>query len=596
MGDKKIKIDEYKEIRLGGFQARSHNWWEEANPEESEEEEQQGQEWRYLEHHGVLFPPFYKRHNVGLIYNGKLITLTEEQEELCTYWAQSIGSPYEFKEIYRKNFESLMQTKFEGFQLDNADFTKIKEYLEQQRLLRLNKSDEQKKQEKLERDQRELFYGYALVDGCLERVGNYTLEQPTLFKGRGEHPKAGLLKARIFPEELTVNLSTQAPVPQCKLPGHSWGKIVHRNDVTWLFSYVDSSIRKDNHKYVQFAATSRFKQMNDKRKYEKARRLKNCIDQIRENYTKKLQSDSIKERQLGTATYLIDKLALRVGNEKDEDEADTVGCCSLRVEHIKLKEDDVVAFDFLGKDSMRYNNEVKLAHQIWKNLKLFIKGKQPEDNLFSDISVDDLNDFLKKQMEGLTAKVFRTYNASFTLQQQLDLGGTLDGHSIQQKVDFYDNANKQVAILCNHQKTISKQFELTKKKINTKLECMKTYIQELEQHYKKKNPNEYEEEIQLEEGSQKKNSIFIKKFPGQHDKIKQMIQKTQEKYQKELKGLEKKEENKEIALGTSKTNYNDPRISVAFCKVHDVPIERVFSKTLRNKFIWAMATDSNWKF
>ena len=31
-----------------------------------------------------------------------------------------------------------------------------------------------------------------------------------------------------------------------------------------------------------------------------------------------------------------DKLALRAGNEKDEDQADTVGCCSLRVEHITL--------------------------------------------------------------------------------------------------------------------------------------------------------------------------------------------------------------------------------------------------------------------
>lgn len=78
----------------------------------------------------MLFPPFYKRHNVGLIYEGKMITLNEEQEELCTYWAQSIGSPYENKEIYRKNFESLMQTKFPGFELDKADFTKIKEHLE----------------------------------------------------------------------------------------------------------------------------------------------------------------------------------------------------------------------------------------------------------------------------------------------------------------------------------------------------------------------------------------------------------------------------------------------------------------------------------
>ncbi len=33
--------------------------------------------------------------------------------------------------------------------------------------------------------------------------------------------------------------------------------------------------------------------------------------------------------------YLIDKLALRAGGEKDTDEeADTVGCCNLRVEHV----------------------------------------------------------------------------------------------------------------------------------------------------------------------------------------------------------------------------------------------------------------------
>ena len=59
------------------------------------------------------------------------------------------------------------------------------------------------------------------------------------------------------------------------------------------------------------------------------------------------------------ARYFIDKLALRAGNEKDEDEADTVGCCSLRVEHIKLHEkwedkDFVVEFDFLGTSHTVY--------------------------------------------------------------------------------------------------------------------------------------------------------------------------------------------------------------------------------------------------
>jgi len=44
----------------------------------------------------------------------------------------------------------------------------------------------------------------------------------------------------------------------------------------------------------------------------------------------------MKVRQRAVALYFIDKLALRAGNEKDDDQADTVGCCSLRIEHIKL--------------------------------------------------------------------------------------------------------------------------------------------------------------------------------------------------------------------------------------------------------------------
>ena len=54
--------------------------------------------------------------------------------------------------------------------------------------------------------------------------------------------------------------------------------------------------------------------------------------------------------------WIIDVLALRVGGEKDTSaEADTVGCCSLRVEHFDFKdgsgnEDEkyTATLDFLG--------------------------------------------------------------------------------------------------------------------------------------------------------------------------------------------------------------------------------------------------------
>lgn len=43
-------------------------------------------------------------------------------------------------------------------------------------------------------------------------------------------------------------------------------------------------------------------------------------------------------------------------------------------------------------------------------------------------------------------------------------------------------------------------------------------------------------------------------------------------------------------------NYMDPRISVAWCKRNEVPIEKIFSKTLRDKFNWAMAVEPAWEF
>ena len=52
-------------------------------------------------------------------------------------------------------------------------------------------------------------------------------------------------------------------------------------------------------------------------------------------------------------------------------------------------------------------------------------------------------------MENLSAKVFRTYNASMTLQDQLNKLTVED--NIASKVLGYNRANRAVAILCNHQ-------------------------------------------------------------------------------------------------------------------------------------------------
>lgn len=103
--------------------------------------------------------------------------------------------------------------------------------------------------------------------------------------------------------------------------------------VTWLACWTENI--SGSNKYVMLNAATRIKGEKDWQKYETARKLKGLAHKIREEYKADWKSKEMRVRQRGVAMYFIDKLALRAGHEKEEGEsADTVGCCSLRVEHI----------------------------------------------------------------------------------------------------------------------------------------------------------------------------------------------------------------------------------------------------------------------
>lgn len=108
------------------------------------------------------------------------------------------------------------------------------------------------------------------------------------------------------------------------------------------------------------------------------------IDRIRADYNRELKAELMADRQRATAMYLIDQLALRAGNEKGDDEADTVGCCSLRYEHVTLEAPDLVIFDFLGKDSIRFYQRVAVIPQVFKNMKIFKKPPKTTGDMIFD--------------------------------------------------------------------------------------------------------------------------------------------------------------------------------------------------------------------
>lgn len=74
-------------------------------------------------------------------------------------------------------------------------------------------------------------------------------------------------------------------------------------------------------------------------------------------------------------------------------------------------------------------------------------------------------------MSGLTAKVFRTYNASFTMSKLLqEMKST---GSIAEKIVDYNEANRKVAILCNHKRTVAAGHESQMEKLGDRIKGLK---------------------------------------------------------------------------------------------------------------------------
>jgi len=663
-----------RELKLKKEEEEAHiyKWWENQDDLDGEIK------WHTLEHHGVIFPDEYKPlpKSVKLLYDGKPVSLPPEAEEVAGFYGAMLETEHAKNPVFQKNFfrdfKAVLKesggcpeakiTKFE-----KCDFSHIYKYFDKQREKKRSLPPQEKKRIREKRAKAEEKYKFCMLDGRKEQVGNFKIEPPGLFRGRGAHPKTGMLKRRVYPEQVTLNLGNEAEVP---LPpkGHNWKEVRHDNTVSWLAMWRENI--SNSFKYVRFANNSSLKGISDFKKFEKARALKNVIDDIRKDYRRKLKSKLMIERQIATATYFIDVLALRAGGEKSEDEADTVGCCSLRYEHIFLRPPNTVIFDFLGKDSVRFYQEVEVDPQVFKNLRIFKKTpKKPGDDLFDRLDPSILNKYFHSYLPGLTAKVFRTYNASKTMQDQLDL--IPNKGTVNEKVVRFNAANREVAILCNHQRNVSKGFEASVQKMNEKIEEMqwrkfrlKRMMLQLDKNLKRKKGKAYFDEIEtlskekeqqiinslLEKEKERnekrytrekqkldwdKKTISQKEYHERLESLKEDKKKRAEKHReksKQLKAetrnhkydlsasvtveklekqvdkleerirnahlqLKDREDNSSVALSTSKVNYIDPRLTVMFSKKYDVPIEKLFTKSLRQKFAWAIeSADKDWRF
>ena len=80
---------------------QSNNWWQKESFKTATNSKEK---WQLMEHNGVYFPEDYQRHDAAVEYQGRRVKLSDFQEELATYWTQTLGTDWLKNSYYKKNF------------------------------------------------------------------------------------------------------------------------------------------------------------------------------------------------------------------------------------------------------------------------------------------------------------------------------------------------------------------------------------------------------------------------------------------------------------------------------------------------------------
>jgi len=554
--------------------------------------------WKTLQHNGILFPPDFESKEIKIKIKGENVVLDLVQEEMVYQWAKKKDAPkpgmtekYVEDPIFQKNFVAdFAQTfngKFSNLEYNEINFSEAFKLVDKEKEEKELMTKEEKKvlaiRRKEIREEMKEEYGKAVMDGNEVELGNYMAEPPGIFMGRGEHPMRGRYKPRVASKDVTLNLGKEAKIPEGK-----WGKIVHDKDSMWVASWMDILTQK--RKYVWLADTAGIKQERDQAKYDKAKNLSKEIENVKLQIVKDMRDKEQKNKRIATACYLIYRTAMRVGDEKDPDEADTVGATTLRKEHIKLT-GNAIEFDFLGKDSVRWKETIPAEgqdKQFYDNLKEFISNKKESEEIFDGITSRHVNAYYSTIVNGLSAKVFRTYLASSVVTKYLRECENIKSESKMKKLFHAKLANLDSAIMCNHKRTIPKNFEasLQKKRDTLKnVESAKPW-EKSEDLLKKAESKITKTEKQKEQQKER-----IKK-------IKSTIKNQKVKHAERIEKLELQvslsEKTRDYNLGTSLRNYIDPRIFKTWTDEVGAEWEKLYTSALQKKFLWVKNTNSKW--
>lgn len=571
-----------------------------------------------LVHKGVIIPDPPEYQGLSIKIEGKPLKLTPTQEEMAYAWAKKKGTPYVEDLVFIRNFMRDFSTALgyeKPLKIDQIDFSELDKRVEEEKAAREALTKEEKKalaaKRKELREQLKEMYGYAVANGERIELGNYMTEPSGIFMGRGKHPLRGRWKIGAKKKDVTLNLS-----PDAEIDRDEWQEIIWQPESLWVARWEDKLSGKL--KYIWLHDNTPIKQSREAQKFDKATELDSQLELVRRHINNGLIDSNAKIRRIATACHLIDELCLRVGDEKDPEEADTVGATTLRPEHIKILDDGMVEFRFLGKDSVLWHKKIELSDIAIKNLNELVENARPSEGrgkkhsvynkpqLFPDVSSRNVNAFLSEAMPGLSAKVFRTHHASHVVRESLESSGVVAQDPEYKKWEAATKANTQAAILCNHTKQAPKNWAERKKRYKERekraVERVKK-VKQLSVELKEKlrsTKQEFAEKKKKTTDREKKKKL-IERYSKRIANLEERIEKTRIREEKAHIAVGKIRAQKSIAmenrswnLGTSQKSYIDPRIFYNWgTSVNYDVLEKYYSKTLRTKFQWVKKKEFN---
>lgn len=571
-------------------------------------------ELQQLVHNGIIVPdpPF---RGLTITVRGERIALTAKQEEMALAWAKKQGTPYVEDPVFVENFLTDFSAELgidPPLTLAEIDFGRAIAIVQAEKAVRERLSKEERKalaaQRKAEREALRAQYGFAIVNGEPAELGNYIAEPSGIFMGRGQHPLRGRWKEGARQSDITLNLSPDAPRP----PG-DWAEIVWQPESLWVARWKDKLSGKL--KYVWLSDTVPLKQAREAQKFDKSIELHARLETVRAHIAESLNTPDPRKRMIATACYLIDALCLRVGDEKDADEADTIGATTLRPEHVTLHPDGMVEFHFLGKDSVEWHKTLALPDSVRRNMEELIRHARPSSNgqgddgkfnpsrdlpqLFPDISSRNVNTYLSGLMPGLTAKVFRTHHATEAVRESLDKSKVAAGDPEYAKWVAVTQANLEAAILCNHTKKYTGDWEARKARFEERLQKAHARVARYEARIEEL--TQKLAALQVEAGEkikaaktplqqERSQARYQKRIERANQRIAQaheMLERAQNAVGKIKAQMQVSGQKRTWNLGTSLKSYIDPRIYYRWgLQVEYDVLELYYPQALRRKFAW----------